>query len=284
MGARVSVTLEPSVALTTCETALRSLMTATYSAAYGPDWLTKVAGSGTLQTWVERANHELRSRGGRGAIAVPAAGLSYANFYDLVSIAEGHWEPLAAALGKQQSVLPLLRRFDNLRNAVGHSRPLLPFERDLLSGIAGQIRNQVTIHMSTRDEAGDLYPLIESMADSFGRRIECVTYDGEMAGFVSTFDVILRPGDLVTFDCVGVDPQGRDLTWRGMSAGTSMEPVTAASGTSATLVWPVTDSDVNETQVVQIYMETADAKYHRFGSWDHRGAFAYRVRPPEVSQ
>ena len=61
--------------------------------------------------------------------------------------------------------MALLKRLDNIRNAVGHSRPLLPFERDLLSGIAGQIRNQVTIYMSTQDEAGDIYPRIESVTD-----------------------------------------------------------------------------------------------------------------------
>jgi len=36
-------------------------------------------------------------------------------------------------------MLPLLRRFEALRNTVAHSRPVLPFEADLLSGIAGEI-------------------------------------------------------------------------------------------------------------------------------------------------
>lgn len=185
------------MALTTCETALRELMTYAYSTSYGPEWLGKVAATDKLKDWESRAADELLARGPKGVVAVPNAGLSYANLYDLVSIADKHWDPLAAALGKKASVLPLLRRFDNLRNTVGHSRPLLPFERDLMSGIAGQIRNQVTIFMSAQDEVGDIYPRIGSIMDQFGRRVESSVVDGELAGGVSTYDVVVRPGDTV---------------------------------------------------------------------------------------
>ncbi len=163
--------LEPSVALTTCETALRQLMTLAYEAAYGDDWLGRIASKEQLDTWHARAGDELAVRGRKGVLAVPNGGLAHSNLYDLLKIAEKHWEPLSAALGRKASVMPLLHRFDNLRNSVAHSRQLLPFEQDRLSGIAGQIRNQVTIFMSAHDPTWDIYPRIESVTDQFGRRI-----------------------------------------------------------------------------------------------------------------
>lgn len=65
---------------------------------------------------------------------------------------------METALGPKVETLPLLARFEQLRNSVAHSRGILAFEEALLSGIAGQIRNQVTIFMSIQDPSGDYYP------------------------------------------------------------------------------------------------------------------------------
>lgn len=274
-------TLEPSIALSTCETAMRELMTHSYQTSYGSDWLARVSTVAQRDSWIGRAETEQKVRVSKGVAQVPNAGLAYANFYDLVRIAEKHWEPLSGALGKLKSVLPLLERFDNLRNTIGHSRPLLAFEQDLMSGIAGQIRNQVTLYMSAQDDAGDIYPRIESITDSFGRRIESAVVDGEAAGSVTTYDVIVRPGDHVTFTCLGVDPQERRLVWR-LTNPRHLDIATASveSGVAADLVWVVEDGDVTETGAVQVFLQAEDARYRRFGHFDHRAYFMFRVRPP----
>lgn len=274
-------TLEPSVALSTCETALRELMTHSYGTSYGVDWLDRVSTPTQREAWEDRAADEKRARVPKGVAQVPNVGLAYANFYDLVRIAKKHWEPLAQALGNQKAVLPLLDRFDNLRNTIGHSRPLLAFEQDLMSGIAGQIRNQVTLFMSSQDEAGDIYPRIESISDSFGRRIESSVVEGEIAGAVTTYDVVVRPGDVVTFTCIGVDPQGRDLRWE-MKAPTHFDRalLVGPSGKPLKLTWLVEDADVTETAHVSLHMQANEAKYRRYLGFDHRAYFAFRVRPP----
>lgn len=281
MGQNVPVTdLEPALALASCETALRELMTSSYMQEYGAGWLNRVATSDRLAAWEARENEEMRARGPKGVLAVPNTGLSYANFYELVAIAEKHWEPLAPAFGKRASTLPLLKRLDNLRNAVAHNRPLLQFERDLLAGIAGQIRNQVTIYMSTHDEVGDIYPRIESIMDSFGRRVESSQVTGEIAGSVSTYDVVVHPGDAVTFECQGVDPRDRDISWRLVRWSRGPGETVSRSGQPATLRWEFSEEDVTETFTLGIFMSCYESKYHRFGSFDHRAHFAYRVRPP----
>src|SRR3712207_5857896 len=100
--------LDSGASLQACETALRSLMEHVYAKAYGPDWLTKVAGADKLELWAGRAEEEAKARGRRGALGMPAAGLAYANLYDLIAIAKKHWEPLAPALHPKAEVMPLL--------------------------------------------------------------------------------------------------------------------------------------------------------------------------------
>lgn len=138
-------------------------MSFAYAQHFGADWLSRIASPAQRQLWSDWADEESQRRGKRGVYAVPTAGLGYSNLYDLIDIAAKNWAPLAAALGDRKRALPLLDRADQLRNAVAHSRPLLPFEQDLLAGISGQIRNQVILYMSTQDAAGDIYPRIESI-------------------------------------------------------------------------------------------------------------------------
>jgi Swt1-like HEPN len=136
------VTLEPTAALQTCENALRQLMAHAYKKSYGDDWLQRITTEDQRNEWLERAEAEGNTR--RGVAVVPPVGLAYANFYELLEFVEEHWEPLAAALGKKASIVALLKRFDNLRNTVAHNRELVTFEKELYSGIAGQIRKDVS--------------------------------------------------------------------------------------------------------------------------------------------
>lgn len=91
---------------------------------------------------------------------------------------------------------------------------------------------------------------------------------------------MLQPGDLVTFTCVGIDPQGRDLRWSRKNPRSS--EVVSRSGEAAILTWTVADEDVTETAASHVYLERDETKYRRFGWFDHRAYFTYRVRPPAL--
>lgn len=278
-------TLEPSVALHTCETALRVAMNRSYFAEYGSSWLQRVTSPAMRNDWESRMEAERRTREPRGVISVPALGLEYANFYDLVSIAASDWAPLAIILGRKQDTLPLLKRVERLRNSVGHNRTLLPFERDLLSGISGQIRNQVTLYLSTQDPAGDVYPRIEFINDSFGRGFRSEEARGELAGTVTAPLVVVMPGESVIFSCSAIDPQNRELEWWITGADhLRREPRRTESGAVVELIWHVTDADVRELGTVEIYMRTTTGQYHRCGSFDQRAYFRFTVRPPEPTE
>lgn len=254
-----------------------------YSQAWGERWLERVSSPEQRSGWAQRADAELRARGTKGVAVVPDDGLSYANFFDLVSIASKQelWEPLSPALGARADVIPLLKRLDSLRNAVSHSRSLLPFERDLISGIAGQIRNQVTIYMSSQDPAGQLYPRIESVTDSLGTLLEEPADSYYLVGGgVQLTGLMLHPGQTVDFECHGTDPQGRELEWRiSSNRGGYTASIIASSGDPAVLTWTPSEDDVSESTWVTIALSARDARYHRLGDHDHRVTFDYKVRP-----
>lgn len=273
-------TLEPAQALYACENALRQLFTHAFQEAFGVDWLEAVSTAEQRAKWIERAEAEKRRALIGGLVAVDDLGLSFSEFYELLAMAGDHWELLAPALGKKKSTLPLLGRFEELRNTVAHQRQLYPFERDLYSGIAGTIRNQVTIYISTKDPAGEYYPRIDAAWDSMANRIVGSLDVGELAGMVDS-DVVLRPGDTVTFTLVATDPQARNVEWDMAVQGLELVKQVVASGAEAVFTWTVTDESVAEHSAVHFYMRCTESQYHRVsGSYDQRVYFAYVVRPP----
>lgn len=215
---------------------------------------------------------------------MPSVGLEYSELYELIAIAKDNWDKVAAALGKRAAILPLLEHFERIRNTASHSRELMPFERELMSGIAGEIRNKVTIHMSAQDPGGDYYPRMESAVDSFGAAITVRGEMGEIAGTVPDASprMVLQVGDAVTFTCSGTDPKGRDLEWTlSRSGGGTQVVVVKPSGEPAEVVWHVEDGDVGESVDMSIYMSAAGARYRRWSWFDHRTHFMYVVRPPD---
>lgn len=297
--------MEPGIALARLERALRQVMESCYSGALGPDWLNTVTKPEQITAWASRATVEAAKRTRRGVAGVPAAGLAYANLHDLRQILHAHWEPVAAALGPlrevaallerfdnltaeqaaKREVLALLDRFDDLRNTVAHSRELLPFEKDLLAGIAGDIGNRVTIHMSNQDPGGDYYPRIDSVRDAFGNEPTAEALATGTTPFVET-GMRLRPGDVVTFTCQGTDPQGRQLDWGlqngrvGMGGHDSFF-VAQSSGSDVTLDWEVTDDDVRIRAQIFVVLRAAGTQFHREGWVDQQVVFAYRVDPAD---
>lgn len=277
------MTLEPTVAVTTLERALRLLLRRTLQAAWGQGWLERVTTPAQREQWQGRHEQEQARR--PGVLDLPPAGLEYSELYELIAIADKHWDKVAAALGKRAAILPLLEHFERIRNTASHSRELMPFERELMSGIAGEIRNKVTIHMSSQDPVGDYYPRMESAADSFGAAISMWNEMSEIAGTVPDASprMVLQVGDVITFTCSGTDPKGRDLEWTlTRSTGGAQVVAVRPSGEQVELVWHVEDGDVGESVAVSIHMSAAGARYRRWSHFDHRTYFMYVVRPPDL--
>jgi hypothetical protein len=259
-----------------------------YGVAYGANWLERVSSVDQRQDWAKRHEQEKKKRTGKGAAVVPNLGLAYSDLQDLIGIVQKHWEPIEPAFGAdaKSETRALLVRFEKLRNTAMHSRTPLIYEQELMSGIAGQIRNQVTIFMSTQDQQGDYFPRVESIVDSFGTAFEGTPQKADtgnpLMGAVQSSQ-ILTPGQVVTFTCVGVDPQDREiqfafsknlLLFLGWKKTTGGKPVT--------LAWEVKDSDISRQRMVAIQMKSVRGRYHRHGSHDQQVYFRYEVRPPTL--
>lgn len=266
--------LEPAAALTSCEQALRDLYARAYDTEFGPGWLDRVASPEQREKWQAKRERERERRTAAGVVAVPDDELAYAEFWELCEIAEAHWSPLVAALGKQKQMLPLLRRFEALRNTVAHSRPVLPFEADLLSGIAGEIRNRVTIYMTGQEPSGDHFARIETVVDSLGHEIRA---EASSPGTGLSTTVTLHVGDVVLFTCRATDPQDRPLRWElATSPGSA---AARADGAEAQLVWTVEDQHVGEKTAALVTMASHSPHHRIEGRYDGRVIFWYRVLP-----
>lgn len=199
--------------------------------------------------------------------------LAYTHLWDLKEVVLGRWPQFKPIFKDQTRFKVYIGRLEDFRNTPMHSRTLLPFERDLLSGIAGEFRNVLTLWRSERAPDMSWYPRIESITDSLGNPFV-------LNGLIVHFTARLQVGDVLTFRCIGWDPQDRVLTWTLYEQAAVGPQLDRQIGGEVTLTWSVQDKHVAESSIVVIQMASSGG-YHRF----HFGVDAvvtaiYAVEPP----
>ncbi|MFD3442539.1 Swt1 family HEPN domain-containing protein [Streptomyces sp. NPDC058685] len=276
--------MQPAEALATCEQALRSLIATVLAKKLGKDWFSQVFSEKRAVKIRDVRDEEAGRRTRRGVASVPSSELAYAQFFDILDLLKKYWADFKPALGNQNETLGLLNRFEALRNSVAHSRDLLPFEEELLSGIAGEIRNRVTIYMSSQDPTGDYFARIDSVTDSLGNCIDSFLPDPMEHGVSLRTGAVLHPGETITFRCRGTDPQGRDLTWWVLPTREEDNP--SYTGRDLDIVWRVSSDDISARRDVHIYMKSS-GPYHRVDTeaagFDYCATFIYTVVPRKNS-
>lgn len=258
--------MEPTEAINALEVAFRELI----RLVWGNDWIAK------SKVDVPRLEDKLRDEQSkrRGAV-VSTDLLDYTEFTQLGEMLIKNWGDFAPALGGQKYPKVYIERLNNLRNAPMHSRVLLPFERDLLSGIVGEFLNLMAIYRSQRGPDMQFYPVIDSAVDSYGNK--------PGADMLGKGVFRLEVGDKVSFTCRATDPQGRPLHWKLIVvqnlAPDSLETVREATGTNVTFNWTVSERQVGEDAIADIQL-MSDAEFHRRGTLDDRVQFYYAINPP----
>lgn len=256
-------TLDPAAALVVAERALREII----RDHVGDRWRT------TPEVSVEAAERAMAAESDRrGVVSVDPDLLNFTLLLDLGRIFDAHFSLIGKAAGGSRAELKaLLSLFNRLRNLPAHSRDLVPFERDLLSGITGYLANLAAIARSTKGQDMLFYPVIDSVIDSFGH-----IADPPKITHSSTRLVV---GQTVIFACRATDPAGRTLTWE-LADGHLGETLFTAEGASVELVWMVRLKDVRERALVCISV-CSSGTYHRDGETDGSVFFDYNVDPPE---
>lgn len=254
--------MEPTEAINLVEVVLRDLV----REVIGDVWQS--------ESYIDIAKLESKrdeERAKKRGVAVSDDLLAFTEFLQLQKIIERNWTKFEPALKKKKYFDVYMDRLAGFRNPTMHSRTLLPFEAALVEGIAGEFRNLVPIYRSTRGPDMKYYPEIDQIVDSFGNQIT----HGMKTGLV------LRPGDQISFKCVGTDPHGRELSWVLYTTAPQgyYRETDRSEGKEAVLAWSVSDEDVRERAVVSIRL-VGSGPYHRHGSWDQEMIAYYGVDPP----
>jgi len=235
--------MEPTEALRSIESALRIVI----RDALGEKWKTS-PGAPDIEKLEARRKEEISRRDG---VIVSDDLLNFTETYHLTNIIEKNWQSFNPVFDDMKRTLAYFGILKDVRNSVAHSRDLVPFERDLLSGIVGHLRNQVSLFRSSDDTPTRYYPLIESLKDSFGEA-------GRNVGAI-TFGTPLRidVDQIIAFTGSAFSASSKPVSWWLQSMpehSVYQEPVKVAEGDDVTIQYAVTESDVSERLNVVIYI------------------------------
>jgi hypothetical protein len=267
----------PEEQISVLENVLRDLIERVLSDKYGTNWLSHLkVGEDRLALWSERKEEESKRRPG---VAVDQRLLFYSEFTDLASIIDKHWDDGFLDCFRDKKRIQLdLKRLLGYRNPAAHSRQLVvPWEQELISGLTGLIRNEVTIYLSgkvaSKDEP-DFYARIEEVVDHFGNRYVGKATDGRGSGNPSQR---LYVGDLLTLQCRGVDPQGNELYWEVHTLGAVGQNF---RGDTGRFDYEITDRAVGASTAFLIHVRCPDRPYSRLDmDDDDRLILRFRVDP-----
>ena len=145
------------------ENALRDFIANVLSKKFGQNWIEQCGVTQErLQKWQERKDAEYkRQKFG----TVDERLIYYADFYDLETMLNKHWSDFSEALGEWKTMKVWLEELGRLRDPDAHRRELLPHQKHLAIGIAGEIRTRLVRYRSKQETGEDYYPRIESAMD-----------------------------------------------------------------------------------------------------------------------
>ena len=266
--------LEPTEALESTENALRHIV----RLVAGDDWQTKIPGPKRLES-EKRQQRESQRRPG---VSVSDDLLAFTDFSDLTTLILDQWTTFEPVFGDETRTTAYFNSMKSARNTIAHSRALVPFERELLSGMAGQLRQQITLYRTNINAPEQHYPVIESTKDNFGN-------DGAKVGEQEM--IRLEVGDTIEYNCRAVDPRGRDLEWLVVVGVDSKTDPVWVKGATVDLSLTVTDDDVGESYLTSIFMRSTGRHNLTNGSvfvagtqqgftYDDVAYFRYAVNPP----
>jgi hypothetical protein len=251
------------------ENSLRDFVCAVLFNKFGKDWIEHCGVTAErLGKWKARAEEE-KKRQKFGTIENRL--VYYADFYDIKTILKRHWNLFADALGELKVIEVWLDELEKLRNPDAHRRELLPHQKQLAAGIAGEIRTRIVRYRSKMETPEDYFPRIESVRDNLGN----IWSAGQNRCTIYT-KLILHPGDFVEYVITAADPLGEDLKY-GVSRNPG--PTTIKYQTSNTVTYVVRPDDVGRLFNLSLCIISC-RQYHAIGDYcDDFVEFSYSVLP-----
>jgi hypothetical protein len=265
-------------AINVLENSLRDLVERLLRRVHGDSWFEHIGVSDErIEAWRDRREEEPKRRPGG---EVEQRLLYYAEFYDLNNIIGKNWDAGFKDCFKDKKRFDVyIDRLSAFRNPDAHSRALLPFEEQLVLGMTGELRQELTLFLSTG--AGGPEPehfaRIEEVRDNFGTRAVGEATAETLFGNTHS-DAVLRPGDTVSFIGRAWDPEGGHIEWRIFLAGRSEH--IKLSGSEIEWDWQIEQGDISETSYVQCSIVSARPYGRKVNGDDDTVTLFYRVLPP----
>lgn len=255
--------MEPTEALRSIEIRLRLVI----EEALGSNWIAQLAPSKQkrIESW--RQNEAAR----RGAHAAQEALINFTTTDDLRTIIAGNWELFSEVFPDRAEFDWLMKTITDVRNTIAHSRTLLPYERELLSGSVGSLNQMIAQHRAHVTNSRAYYPLIERAQDNYGTDWVRETSRERAATHPVDRDLTrVDVGDLIVMQCASTPVRGKRLVWKFwaqtkdglMLSAESNAPDQTLHGDIVEFTHRVTEDNVREDFGIVILLRT-DSRYVR---------------------
>ena len=261
--------LDAAGALRDTENALRDFISAVLADRLGANWFNLCGVSAErVRIWAELKATESGRLAASGLVEERL--IYYADFDDVRTILHRNWNgPFAETFGDWNTMAVWLAALGRLRDPEAQRRELLPYQKHLAVGVAGEIRTRLVRYRSKRETSADCFPRIESVRDSLGNLWTAASpklrqLDTKMA---------LRPGDEIGFVITARDPEDAPLEY-GVVVGRVEQ-----WGETSALTYTFTEADVAASVSVELKIRSR-RPYHASSSVDDEVAFEYQVLPP----
>lgn len=249
--------------LRNCENALRDFMALTLEKMHGDRWIDYCqVPPEKIKEW-EQLKLEDEER--HQATTSDEHLINYAQIADLKTILLANWEgEFTDTFGDYKLIETYLNILSRYRNPDIHRRPLLTFQKHLILGVSGEIRNMIAVYRSYRELDREGFPRIESIRDNLGN----IWVPGKPSHLKTGMTV--HVGDMIEFVVTAIDPLEEDLMY-------SIKDKGWITGNVLTTV--IEPRQVGLNTAINIFIRS-DRKFHAFpNGYDDRVAFNYQVLP-----
>jgi len=260
--------------LNVLENSLRDLVELVLKKVHGEGWFDHLGVTDQRkQEWQERREAEPKRRPGG---EVEQRLLYYAQLYDVVLIIQKNWDSgFGDCFRNRKRFDVYLDRLSAFRDPNAHSRTLLPFEGHLVLGMTGELRQEIAIFLG--GGGGGLepehFPRIEEVRDSYGMRVV-----GAASGGTSGHSqVVLRPGDTISFAARAWDPGGIPFKWRIFLA--ARREFVFLDGSEIEWEWQIEERDISEKSYLTFTIISSRTYHRTLDANDDSASLFYRVLP-----
>jgi hypothetical protein len=261
--------IDPYTELVAAETALRQAV----RLILGDKWKSDFS----VDDLAKLENKQREEDKRRDGVTVSSDLLDYTETYHLKKMIDKHWVEFKPIFDDKARTSVYFDTILDIRNTIAHSRPVVPAERLLIAGAAGQLQNQLARFRSQVDGPAAHYASINYVRDSFGNELRD---SGRGTTNQNGRTLRLSVGDHIFFECSASDPRGREVGWRfSRSSRGGSQLIDEQLGHTATFEWVVSEDDVGESrQYSFIIRNKSRFQRHMWGD-DSRYA-EYHVNPP----